>query len=90
MGGASSLNFNFLDDEDEGTETLAGTTEQAEEQASTLEPLAFMNITHNLPGRSSFGKTETSRKKFLRESPRRRRKEGAARVPFLGTQQEEE
>ena len=78
VGGASRLDFNFLDDK-EGTETLAGTTEPAEDETSTLEPpSAFMNPAHNLPESSSPGKTETTRKKVLTESPRRRRLEGAA------------
>ena len=90
VGAPSRLDFNFLDDE-EGTETLAGTTEPAEDETSTPEPpSAFMNSAPNLPESSSPGKTETTRKKRLTESPRRRRLEGAARVPFSGNLPEEE
>ena len=91
VGGASSLNFNFLDEDEEGTETLAGRTEPAKDEISTMEPpSAFKKAAHNLPESSSPGKIETTRKKLLTESPRRREKEGAARVPFLGTLPEEE
>ena len=38
VGGASSLDFNFLDDDEKGTETLSGTTESADDETSTLEP----------------------------------------------------
>ena len=83
-GGASSLDFNFLVDHEEGTETLAGATEPEEDETSTLEPpSAFMDITHNLPAISSPGKTKTIIKTFLTESTRSRRIEGAARVPFI-------
>ena len=37
-GGISSLDFNFLSDFENGTDTLKGTTEPAEEGTSTLEP----------------------------------------------------
>ena len=91
VGGASSLDFNFLVDHEEGTETLAGATEPEEDETSTLEPpSAFMDITHNLPAISSPGKTKTIIKTFLTESTRSRRIEGAARVPFLRTLPEEE
>ena len=49
-----------------------------------------MNTAHNLPESSSLRKTEIPRKKLLTESSSRRRIEGAARVPFLGTLLEEE
>ena len=89
--GVSSLDFHFLDDYEIGTETLKGTTEPAKDEASTLEPpSAFMNLSRNLPESSSPGKFKTNGMKLLMESPRRRRKEGAARVPFLGTLPEEE
>ena len=56
VGGASGLDFNFLDDVEEGTETLTGTTELAQKKASTLEPLlSFMN---------SPGKTRITIEKF--------------------------
>ena len=90
-GGMSSLELNFLDDFEIGTETLEGTPEPAEDGTSTLEPpSAFMDISHNLPESSSPGKFKTTETKLLRESPRRRRIEGTARVPFLGTLPEEE
>ena len=37
-GGVSSLDFNFLDDFEIGTETFEGTTEPAEDENSTLQP----------------------------------------------------
>ena len=81
----------MLDDDEVGTETLAGTTEPAEDETSTLEPLsAFMNLSHNLPESSSPRKTKATAKKLLMKSPRRRRIKSAARVPFLGTLPEEE
>ena len=43
-GGMSSLDFNFLEEFEVETETLAGTTEPAEDETSTLEPpSAFMD-----------------------------------------------
>ena len=80
VGGASSLlEFDFLDEDEEGTETLAGLlnqrkTEPAEDETSTLEPpSAFMNAAHNLSESSSPGKIETTTKKLLTESPRKRK-----------------
>ena len=91
VGVSSSLDFNFLDDEEVGPETLAGTTEPAQEEIFTLEPpSAFVDITHDLPESSSPGKKKIIIKKLLTESPRRRRIEGAARALFLGTLPEEE
>ena len=49
-----------------------------------------MNINQNLPESSSPGKLKTTETKLLMESPRRRRLEGTARVPFLGSLPEEE
>ena len=90
-GGVPSLDFNFLDNHEIRTETLQGTTEPAEDETSTLEPPpAFMNISRNLAESSSAGKSKTIETKLLTESPRRRRIEGSARVPFLGTLPEEE
>ena len=67
------------------------TTEPAEDETSTLEPPSvFMYTAHNFPESSFLGKTETTRKKVLPESPRRRRIEGAARVSFLGTLSKED
>ena len=91
IGRVSSLDFNFSDDLEMGTETLEGTTEPAEDETSTLEhPSAFMNISRNLPERSSPGKLKTIETKLLMESPRKRRIEGTVRAHFLGTLSEEE
>ena len=85
-GGMSSLDFNSL-----GSETLEGTTEPEEEGTSTLEPpSAFIEINRNLLESSSPSKAENAEKKLLIESPRRRRTEGTARVPFLGALPKEE
>ena len=90
-GGMSSLDFTFLEDFEVETGTLEGMTEPAEEQTSTLEPPpAFMDSNPKLVESSSPGNSNTIEKKLLMESPRRRRIEGTARVPFLGTLPEEE
>ena len=90
-GGMSSLDFNFLSDFENDTETLVGTTEPAEEGISTLEPpSAFMELNRNLLESSFPSKSKNAEKKFLMESTRRRRIEGTTRVPFLGTRPEEE
>ena len=39
VGGALILDFMLFDESEEGTETLAGTTESAKDEISTLEPL---------------------------------------------------
>ena len=53
-GGSSGLDLNLLDDDEAGTETLAGTNEPAEDETSRLKaPSAFMNLSHNLPESSS-------------------------------------
>ena len=53
-GGMSSLDFNFLSDFENGTDTLEATTETADEGTSTLEhPSAFMGTNRNLPESSS-------------------------------------
>ena len=44
----------------------------------------------NLPESSSPGNSKDNEQRLLMESPRRRRIEGAARVPFLGTLPKEE
>ena len=52
VGGALSLDFKLLDENEEGTETLAGTTESENDKIFSLEPLsalAFVNAAHNLP-----------------------------------------
>ena len=90
-GGRSSLNFNFLDDFEIGTETLEGTTGPAEGGTSTLQPPStFMDISRILLESSSYGKLKTTEMKLFMKSPRRRRIEGTARVPFLGTLPAEE
>ena len=90
-GGMSSLDFNFLSDFKNGTDTLEATTEPADEGTSTLEPpSAFMEMNRSLPESSSPSNSKNAEKKLLIESPRRRRIEGTARVPFLGTLPEEE
>ena len=65
--------------------------EPADEGTSTLEPpSAFIEIKRNLPESSSPGNSKDSEQRLLMESPRRRRIEGDARVPFLGMLPEEE
>ena len=78
-----SLDFNFLYEDE--TETVAGTTEQAEDDIFTLEPpSAFSNATHNLSESSSPGRNADFTKKFWTETPRTRKIQDAAGVPFLG------
>ena len=87
----SSLDFNFLSDFENGTDTLEATTEPADEGTSTLEPpSAFMEMNRNLLESSSPSNSKNAEKKLLMESPKRRRIEGTARVPFLGTLPKEE
>ena len=82
-GVMSSLDFNFLSDFENGTDTLEATTEPADEGTSTLEtPSAFMGTNQNLPESSSPRNSENTEQKLLMESPRRRRIEGTARVLF--------
>ena len=89
-GVISSLDFNFLSDFENNADTLEA-AEPADEGASTLEPpSAFMEMKRNLPESSSPGNSKDNEQRLLMESPRRRRIEGAARVPFLGTLPEEE
>ena len=67
------------------------TTEPANESYSTLElPSVFAEMKRDLPESSSPGNSKDNEQKVLMESPRRRRIESAARVPFLGTLPEEE
>ena len=83
-GGLSSLDFNFLSDFESDPDALV-TTEPADEGTSTLEPTsAFMETNRNLPESGSPSNSKDNEQRLLMESPRRRRKEGAARVPFLG------
>ena len=87
-GGMSSLDFNLFSDFEYGTDTLKATTDEG---TSTLEPpSAFMRTNRNLPERSSPSNSINTEQKLLMESPRRRRIDGTARVPFLGTLPEEE
>ena len=89
-GGVSSLDFNIFSDLENNADTLE-TTEPADEGVSTLEPpSAFMEMKRNLPESSSPGNSRNNEQRILMESPRRRRIEGSARVPFLGTLREEE
>ena len=89
-GGTSSLDFNIFSDLEINADTLE-TTEPADEGISTLEPpSAFMEMKRNLPEISSPGNSRNNEQRILMESPRRRRIEGSARVPFLGTLPEEE
>ena len=89
-GGISSLDFNFLSDFENNADTLVA-AEPADEGTSTLEaPSAFLKIKRNLPESSSPGNSKDNEQRLLMESPRRRRIEGAARVPVLGTLPEEE
>ena len=89
-GGVSSLAFNFLSDFENNADTLEA-TEPANEGTSTLEPpSAFVERNRSLPESGSPGNSKDNEQKLLIESPRRRRIEGAARVPFLGMLPKEE
>ena len=88
--GTSSLDFNFLSDFENNAEPLEA-AEPADEGTSTLDPpSAFTEMKRNLPESSSPGNSRDNEQRLLMESPMRRRIEGAARVPFLGTLPEEE
>ena len=90
IGGMSSLDFNFLENFQVEAGTLEGTTEPADDETSTLElPSAFKDAKRKLLESSSPGNSRTTEKKLLMESPRRRKIEGTARIPFLGTLPEE-
>ena len=57
----------------------------------TLEPpSAFAEMKRNVPESSSPGSSKDNEQRLLVESTRRRRIEGAARVPFLGILPKEE
>ena len=89
-GGISSLNFNFLNNFENNADTLEA-ADPADEGTSTLEPpSAFMKMKRNLPESSSPDNSKGNEQRLLMESSRRRRIEGAARVPFLGTLPEDE
>ena len=88
-GGVSRLDFNIFSDLENNADTLE-TTEPSDEGTSTLEPPSgFMEMKRNLPESSSPGNSRNNEQRILMESPRRRRIEGSARVPFLGTLPEE-
>ena len=90
-GGMSSLDFNFFSDFENGMDTLEATTDPADEGTSTLElPSAFLGTNRNLSESSSPSNSRNAEQKILMKSPRSRRIEGTARVPFLGTLLEEE
>ena len=89
-GGISSLDFNFLGDFENNADTFEA-AETADEGTSTLEPPSvFTEMKRNMPERSSPVNSKDNEQRLLMDSPRRRRIEGAARVPFLGTLPEEE
>ena len=89
-GGISSLYFNLFSDFENNADALE-TTEPANEVTSTLEPPSvFVEMKRSLPENSSPGNSKDNEQRLLMESSRRRRIEGAARVPFLGTLPEEE
>ena len=90
-GGMSSLDFNFLSDFENGTDTMNATNEPADERTSTLEPpSAFTETNGNLPKSSPPSNSKNIEQKLLMDSPRRRWIEGTARVPFFGTLPKEE
>ena len=73
----SSLGFNFLDGDDQAVK-LAGTTEPAEDESFTPKTLSFfLNTNRKVSESSSPGKIETTAKKLLTESPRRRKIQNA-------------
>ena len=89
-GGISILDLNLFCDFENNADALE-TTEPASEGTSTLEPPSvFAEMKRNLPESSSPGNSKDNEQRLLMVSPRRRRIEGAARVPFLGTLPEEE
>ena len=81
-GGITSLDFNLFSDIENNADAVE-TTEPENEGTSTLEPpSAFAEMKRNLLESSSPGNSK--------DNEQRRRIEGAARVPFLGTLSEEE
>ena len=90
-GGISSLDYNIFSDLEKNNADTLEATETADEGILTLEPpSAFTEMKRNLPESSSPGNSRNNEQRILMESPRRRRIEGSARVPFLGTLPEEE
>ena len=62
---ASSLDFNYLENYEDETETLEGTTEPAEDETSMMEhPSACMNLSRDLPESSSPGKFKDTEMKL--------------------------
>ena len=89
-GVISSLDFNFLSDFENHADTLEA-AESTDEGTSTLDsPSAFTEMKRILQESSSPGNSKDNEQRLLVESPKRRRIEGAARVPFLATLSEEE
>ena len=89
-GVISSLDFNFLSDFENNADTFEA-AEPTDEGTSTLDsPSAFTEMKRILQESSSPGNSKDNEQRLLMESPRRRRIEGAARAPFLGTLSEEE
>ena len=89
VGGASSLNFNFVDEDER--KTVGGTREPVEDENFELEaPSALMNTVHNKPESSSPGNLVTTLKNFLTESTDLRKIGNAVRVLCLRTLPEEE
>ena len=81
----ASLDFNIFSDLENNADTLE-TTEPADEGIAS----AYMEMKRNLPESSSPGNSRNNDQRILMESPRRRKIEASARVPFLGTLPEEE
>ena len=89
-GGISRLDFNFLSDFENSADALK-TNEPANEGTLTIEPPStFVEMNRDVPESSSPGNFRDREERLLMESPRRRRIEGAARVPFLRRLPEEE
>ena len=64
-GGMPGLDFNFLSDFENGTDTLEGTTEPADEGTFTLEPpSAFIEMNWNLLESSSPSNSKNNEKNF--------------------------
>ena len=67
------MDVSLLDED----ETVAGTTEPADNETSTMEPLSFMTAAHNLPENSSHARMKLLQTFFkgisTQEKDRRRR-----------------
>ena len=64
--------------------------QQDPDQTEKGKDVGLRGKNRNLPESSSPSNSKNAEKKLLMESPRRRRVEGTARVPLLGTLPEEE